>query len=126
MRMAVLEKHGAAISGPPDAGLAEAVLDPYVNAIHVSLLREKRLNPEYREALTQLGVGRPEVREFGERMLTRGPEAISPMNDPGAVGCRGHVLAASPGMDPVERRPRFLAANRHSPIRPLNGLQVEG
>ena len=29
----------------PHAGLAEAVLDPYVNAIHVSLLREKQFNP---------------------------------------------------------------------------------
>ena len=28
------------------AGLAEAVLDPYVNAVHVSLLREKQLNPD--------------------------------------------------------------------------------
>ena len=35
----------------PHAGLAEAVLDPYVNAIHVSLLREKRLNPVYAEQL---------------------------------------------------------------------------
>ena len=31
------------------AGLANAVLDPYVNAVHVSLLREKQLNPVYAE-----------------------------------------------------------------------------
>jgi membrane glycosyltransferase len=77
VRMALLEKSGAAAPGPPDASIAEAVLDPYVNAIHVSLLREKRLNPEYQEALIQLGVGRPEVRELGERLLGKGPEAIS-------------------------------------------------
>ncbi len=39
------------------AGLAEAVLDPYVNAIHVSLLREKQLNPTYAEQLAKLGAG---------------------------------------------------------------------
>jgi membrane glycosyltransferase len=77
MRMALLERTGAVTSGAPDAGIAEAVLDPYVNAIHVSLLREKRLNPEYSEALTKLGVGKPEVRELGERMLTKGVDAIT-------------------------------------------------
>ncbi len=76
VRMALLERAGAA-SGPPDSSIAEAVLDPYVNAIHVSLLREKRLNPEYRDALAQLGVGRVEVRELGETLLTKGPEAIT-------------------------------------------------
>ena len=35
------------------AGLAEVVLDPYVNAIHVSLLREKLLNPRYAEELAR-------------------------------------------------------------------------
>jgi membrane glycosyltransferase len=77
VRMALLEKSGAAAPARPDACIAEAVLDPYVNAIHVSLLREKRLNPEYRLALTSIGVGRPEVRELGERMLSKGPDAVS-------------------------------------------------
>jgi hypothetical protein len=48
-----------------------------VNAIHVSLLREKQLNPEYREALMKLGVGRPEVRDLGEKLLAKGPEGLS-------------------------------------------------
>jgi len=52
------------------------VLDPYVNAIHVSLLREKQLNPEYRDALTKLGVGQPNVRELAEKLLGQGPEAL--------------------------------------------------
>jgi membrane glycosyltransferase len=77
VRMALLERTGAAASGPRDAGITEAVLDPYVNAIHISLLREKQLNPEYVQALAGLGVGRPEVRELAERMLGKGPEAIS-------------------------------------------------
>jgi membrane glycosyltransferase len=61
----------------PHAGLAEAVLDPYVNAIHVSLLREKRLNPVYAEQLTRLGVGREEVRVLGEKLLAQGPDKLT-------------------------------------------------
>ena len=60
------------------SGLAQAVLDPYVNAIHVSLLREKKLNPVYAESLAKMGVGRKEVRTLGETMLKAGPDAISP------------------------------------------------
>ncbi|MGD0086324.1 MAG: glucans biosynthesis glucosyltransferase MdoH [Verrucomicrobiota bacterium] len=62
----------------PHAGLAEAVLDPYVNAIHVSLLREKRLNPVYAEQLDKLGVGRKTVRVLGERLLAEGPAQLTP------------------------------------------------
>ena len=62
----------------PHAGLAEAVLDPYVNAIHVSLLREKQLNPVYAEQLAALGVGSPEVRALGEKLLTAGPDKLTP------------------------------------------------
>ncbi|HUA69406.1 MAG TPA: glucans biosynthesis glucosyltransferase MdoH [Candidatus Saccharimonadales bacterium] len=61
----------------PHAGLAEAVLDPYVNAIHVSLLREKRLNPVYAEQLDKLGVGREEVRVLGEKLLAEGPVSLT-------------------------------------------------
>jgi membrane glycosyltransferase len=75
VRMALLEKsRGTQL---PNASIAEAVLDPYVNAIHVSLLREKQLNPEYRDALVKLGVGRPEVRQLGEKLLGQGPEALT-------------------------------------------------
>ncbi len=77
VRMALLEKEKSLTPLTADASIAEAVLDPYVNAIHVSLLREKQLNPEYREALMKLGVGRPEVRELGEKLLAQGPEALS-------------------------------------------------
>jgi membrane glycosyltransferase len=59
------------------AGLAEAVLDPYVNAIHVSLLREKQLNPVYAEQLAKLGVGSGEVRVLGEKLLAQGPDKLT-------------------------------------------------
>ena len=58
-------------------GLAEAVLDPYINAIHVSLLREKRLNPVYADQMTKLGAGSDETQALGERMLVEGPDKLS-------------------------------------------------
>jgi membrane glycosyltransferase len=60
------------------AGLAEAVLDPYVNAIHVSLLREKQLNPSYAEQFARLGAGTDQVRDLGEKLLAEGPEKLNP------------------------------------------------
>ncbi|HUZ06207.1 MAG TPA: glucans biosynthesis glucosyltransferase MdoH [Candidatus Paceibacterota bacterium] len=62
---------------PPHVGLAEAVLDPYVNAIHVSLLREKQINPAYAEQLTKLGVGGEHVQALGEKLLAEGPDQLS-------------------------------------------------
>ena len=58
------------------AGLANAVLDPYVNAIHVTLLREKQLNPVYAEHLARIGAGTDAVREWGEKLLAGGPEKL--------------------------------------------------
>jgi membrane glycosyltransferase len=75
-RMAMLEESGQLVLRPADSGLADAVLDPYVNAIHVSLLREKRQNPDYAKALADLGVGKPEVRALCEKLLTEGPERL--------------------------------------------------
>jgi len=60
------------------AGLAAAVLDPYVNAIHVTLLREKQLNPVYAEHLARIGAGTDAVRDLGEKLLASGPEKLSP------------------------------------------------
>jgi membrane glycosyltransferase len=60
----------------PHAGLAAAVLDPYVNAIHVTLLREKQLNPVYAEHFTRIGTGTDAVRELGEKLLAGGPEKL--------------------------------------------------
>ena len=61
----------------PYEGLAEAVLDPYVNAIHVSLLREKQLNPTYAEQFVKLGAGTEGVREMGEKLLALGPDMMT-------------------------------------------------
>src|SRR5271170_3243824 len=61
----------------PHAGLAEAVLDPYVNAIHVSLLREKQLNPVYAEQLSKLGVGGELNQALGEKLLADGPDKLT-------------------------------------------------
>jgi membrane glycosyltransferase len=77
-RIKLMEESGSGEPLAPGTGIAEAVLDPYVNAIHVSLQREKWLNPQYAEALAQLGVARPEVREYGEKLLAEGPDALKP------------------------------------------------
>ena len=58
------------------AGLAEAVLDPYVNAVHVMLLREKQLNPVYAEQFAKLGAGSEAVRLLGEKILADGPDKL--------------------------------------------------
>ena len=59
-----------------DAGLAAAILDPYVNALHTSLLRENRLNPAYARALTELGVGGPDLPRLRDRLLAEGPAKL--------------------------------------------------
>ncbi|HEV2455028.1 MAG TPA: glucans biosynthesis glucosyltransferase MdoH [Verrucomicrobiae bacterium] len=59
-------------------GVSEAVLDPYINAIHVSLLREKRSNPFYAEQFEMLGVGSPKIRSLVEKFLAEGPDKITP------------------------------------------------
>ena len=60
------------------AGLAAAVLDPYVNAVHVSLLREKQLNPVYAEHFAKIGACTDAARELGEKPLACGPEKLKP------------------------------------------------
>jgi membrane glycosyltransferase len=76
VRMAALSGSSNIFKQPHDSGFTEIVLDPYVNAIHVSLLREKKLNPAYAEALARLGAGQPEARILGEKLLAHGPDAL--------------------------------------------------
>ena len=64
-------------SSHPHAGLAAAILDPYVNAIHVTLLREKQMNPVYAEELARLGAGKEALRVLGEKLLTQGPDQLT-------------------------------------------------
>ncbi|MGI8602536.1 MAG: glucans biosynthesis glucosyltransferase MdoH [Verrucomicrobiales bacterium] len=61
----------------PDARLSEAVVDPYANAIHVSLLREKILHEGYVREMMDLGAGSDEVKALRERLLREGPPALS-------------------------------------------------
>jgi len=77
---AQLRIHELTDAAPPPrqhAGLAEAILDPYVNAIHVSLLREKQLNPVYAEQFSKLGVGSESVQALGEKLLAEGPDKLT-------------------------------------------------
>lgn len=78
LRMDEMEQGGETAIRGANSGLADAVLNPYVNAVHVSLLREKRLNPIYKESLAKLGVGTEAVRGLGEKLLAAGPEALTP------------------------------------------------
>lgn len=57
-------------------GVSEAVLDPYINAIHVSLLREKRSNPVYAQQFEILGVGSPKISSLVEKFLAEGPDKL--------------------------------------------------
>ena len=50
-----------------DYGLLQAVLDPYVNAMHVALLRQRRPSDEAREWFAQLR----------ERVLREGPAGFT-------------------------------------------------
>jgi membrane glycosyltransferase len=77
-RMKILELTGGQTPRRAHTGLAEAVLDPYVNAVHVSLLREKQLNPVYAEQFAKLGAGSDAVRTLGEKLLAEGPEKLLP------------------------------------------------
>jgi membrane glycosyltransferase len=77
VRMAAFEGEIGLIRHPNDSGLTEGVLDPYVNAVHVSLLREKELNPNYSQELKSLGTGTDAVRTLGEKLLSQGPSALS-------------------------------------------------
>ena len=72
-RMAALRQAGETAPRPRDSGLAAAILDPYVNALHASLLRENRLNPVYARALVEMGAGGPEAPLLRERLLAEGP-----------------------------------------------------
>ncbi|HTL72362.1 MAG TPA: glucans biosynthesis glucosyltransferase MdoH [bacterium] len=76
-RMKIHELTGGDCLKGSHHGLAKAVLDPYVNAIHVSLLREKELNPVYAEHFKRIGAGSEGVRELGEKLLAVGPEKLN-------------------------------------------------
>lgn len=76
-RLRLLDESGEGDPHPQHSGLRDAVLDPYANAIHVSLLKEKMLNPVYAERLERMGVGQPVVRQLAQRALAGGPESLT-------------------------------------------------
>jgi membrane glycosyltransferase len=90
------ESSAGKIVGGPDAGVRDAVLDPYINAIHVSLLREQQMNPNNEKAFRKLGVASVRVRELGEKLLAQGPdglstaEQVSVLSDPEALSWLHH------------------------------------
>ncbi|HTJ79286.1 MAG TPA: glucans biosynthesis glucosyltransferase MdoH [Rariglobus sp.] len=51
-----------------DYGLLQAVLDPYINAVHVSMLRQRRPSEESRDWFSLLR----------HRLLSEGPESLTP------------------------------------------------
>jgi membrane glycosyltransferase len=58
--------------------LEESVVDPYINAIHVSLLRQTKLQPDAALALAKLGVGGSQTRLLAENVLANGFQALLP------------------------------------------------
>ncbi len=90
-RLRLLDESGEGAPHPPNSGLTDAVLDPYANAIHVSLLREAMLNPVQAERVRQFGAGQSTVQELAKRALGEGPTALNIqeqlqlMNDPDAM-----------------------------------------
>lgn len=76
VRMAELEMAGELSLRQANAGLADVVLNPYVNAVHVSLLRESRLNPAQLQTTTTPAADAP-ARSLGEKLLAAGPDSLS-------------------------------------------------
>ena len=95
--MAELRAAGQTAPLPRDSGMAAAVLDPYVNALHASLLRENRLNPVHARVLTEMGVGGPEVPRLRERLLPKArrkcSRARSCLSCPTPNRCPGKYVA---------------------------------
>jgi membrane glycosyltransferase len=77
-RMKIHEIISQTAPGMKHTGFSEAVLDPYVNAIHVSLLREKKSNPVYAQQFEMLGVGSDKLRCLVEKFLVEGPDKVGP------------------------------------------------
>jgi membrane glycosyltransferase len=75
-RMETLEKAGETEMRPPGSRIGEAVLDPYVNAVHVSLLRERRFSADNSPPPASAGSGPSEARTLGEKLLAIGPDAL--------------------------------------------------
>jgi membrane glycosyltransferase len=69
------QRHSSAAR--PHAGLCEAVLDPYVNALHVSLLEDAILRPRHDGNAAHANPAVKCLLDLGETLLTKGPESLS-------------------------------------------------
>ena len=65
-----------------DYGLLQAILDPYINAIHVSLLRQRKESSQRTHGYLTL---------LSDRLLLDGPFTLSPGEKNAPVGCRCHA-----------------------------------
>lgn len=77
VRMAEMEMAGELNPRKANAGLADVVLNPYVNAVHVSLLRESRLNPVHAQVSVHPVQTAEQARSLGEKLLAAGPDSLS-------------------------------------------------
>ena len=77
-RLKIFDIIGQTTPYQKENGFSQAVLDPYVNAIHVSLLREKKSNPVYAQQFEMLGVGSPKIQSLVEKSLVEGPDRLDP------------------------------------------------
>jgi membrane glycosyltransferase len=57
-------------------GIEEVVFDPYLNAIHVSLLREKQHHPKHSEEMEAAGLPVSSDQALGEQLLLKGPASL--------------------------------------------------
>ena len=80
VRMATVAGTEEAQPKLPQFGLTESVLDPYVNALHVSLLREKRLSsmPAAHDTQIATRTDGPQTRDLGGKLLADGPDSLAP------------------------------------------------
>ncbi len=62
---------------PKSAGIYLAILDPYLNALHICLLKEKFLNPIYAQQMAELGIGQPSIQTLATRLMREGPDNLS-------------------------------------------------
>jgi membrane glycosyltransferase len=75
-RLAIAED--AEAEREPVSNLILSVVDPYLNAVHVSMLREAALNPQSAEAIARFEASGEDVRSIAEKLLLRGFEALHP------------------------------------------------
>jgi membrane glycosyltransferase len=74
---------GPLVPGEEDQGLLQVILDPYANAVHLSLLRDKE----------PPSVGRPNLNALRQRLLAEGPTALSAREKMSLLQDRASVAA---------------------------------